>query len=313
MMVALIAALLDGRPASALGQECMASYYRTRSSACVDGILADFRSAPRADPNTLTGFLAELFRSSPDERDRILKAETADYLKSIDLASLWLAGLTQEAETFAKAANRTDQMALAQRTFPVGLDAIKPSSLPRDNDLLIGAYMASGKRDFIAHILANYATADDNMVTDALRMGYMMSKFGPNLKPPSREPVMIRNACDKYRCKTDQRAFLRVLTLATAFWSLQSLSGQDEGIKAELTAVFLGDARLKPLFLTEQAAFGNYIAAMVGAAAMKNPQGDDQQRAAAAFAQAADVYENFGSAKDSLAPLQALPARPAKN
>ena len=79
--------------AMSVGQECMASYYRTKSPACVDGLLTEFRQAPRAgsDPNTVIGFLAELFRSSPQERDRILSAEPSDYFKSVHLVSLYRA------------------------------------------------------------------------------------------------------------------------------------------------------------------------------------------------------------------------------
>lgn len=313
LMVALAMLFGDCHPASALGQECMGSYYKTRSPACVDGILSDFRSHPRSDPSTLTGFLAELFRDSRDERDRILKAETADALKSVELASLWVGGLRETFETFAKTTNRADLVDQAQRTYPVILDVVRPLALPRDNDLMIGAYMASGKRDYIARILANYNTANDGMVANALRIGFMMGKFGPDLKPPGREPVMVRNACEKYRCKIDQPTFLRVMTLATAFWSLLSLSRNDDGIKAEMASVFLGDARLKSLFLTEQAAFGNYIAMIAGATALQAPQGDDQKRAASAFNEAMTVYETFRSANDALAPIRALPAQPAKN
>jgi hypothetical protein len=304
--ILLLLSCLKPDIALALGQECMLSYYRNPSQACIDGILLDFRQNPRADPNTLTGFLAELFRDSPEERDRILKAETADLMKSVDLASLWLAGLTDEARKFAEATNRSGLIEQARQTFPETLDAVRPSTLARDNDLLIGAYMASGNTDFIKRVLANYSNADDGMVADALRIGFMMGKFGPNIKPPGRTPATLQIACEKYQCKVERTKFVRLLTLASAIWAIQSLSQQDDGIRKTLNSFFASDQRLKTLFVIEQTAFGNYIMAIAGAAGFKSAQGDDQQRVYAAFDQAASIYEKFGSGSDALAPLQSL-------
>ena len=41
---------------------------------------------------------------------------------------------------------------------------------------------------------------------------------------------MMPAACAKYQCKTDRTKFLRVLTLASAFWALQSLGRQGDRI-----------------------------------------------------------------------------------
>jgi hypothetical protein len=115
LLIALLLSIIGSGSAVALGQECMAGYYRARSTACVDGILADFRQKPRSDPNTLLGFLAELFKDSPQERDRILKAETSDFMKSVELTSLWLAGQTEEARKFAEALNKPNNEAPLRR------------------------------------------------------------------------------------------------------------------------------------------------------------------------------------------------------
>src|SRR3978361_1321707 len=101
---------------------------------------------------------------------------------------------------------------------------------PRANDLLVGAYMASGETAFIKRILANYASADDGMVADALRVGFLIGKFGPNISPPGRTPATLQAACEKYQCKIDRTRFPRLLTLATAIWITQSLSQHDQGI-----------------------------------------------------------------------------------
>jgi hypothetical protein len=304
LLIALTLSVIRCDVALALGQECMSGYYRTKSAACVDGILADFREKPRADPNTLLGFLAELFRDSPQERDRILRAETVDFMKSIDLSSLWLASLVDEAATFAEANHLSGALEMLRKTTPPSLDAIKPSTLPRDNDILIGAYMASGNTDLIKRILANYSDAEDAMVADALRIGFMIGKFGPNIRPPGRTPATFQIACEKYQCKADRTKFLRVLTLATAFWALQSLSQHDDGTKQTLNDFFTGDARLNKIFVIEQTAFGNYLVSLAGAAAFKNASPNDQQRNAyATMDKSATIYENLGSATDATAAM----------
>jgi hypothetical protein len=46
--------------ALAAGQDCMASYYRTKSPACIDDTLAQLRqtaASGQAEPNTIIGFL----------------------------------------------------------------------------------------------------------------------------------------------------------------------------------------------------------------------------------------------------------------
>jgi len=240
----------------------MASYYRSKQPSCVDDTLAQLRqeaASGRAEPNTIIGFLAEIFRTSPEARERLLKVEPSNYVKSVDVVSLYRAGLADEAQKFAAANNLAGLSDRLRAARMPPLDAVMPSSTPADNDLLIGAYMASGNTALIQRILDNYSGADDGMVSDGLRIGFIMSKFGPGLAPKGRDSVMIKVACTKYDCKADQTKFLRVMTLGTAIWSLQSLSAQDDGIKKTLSEFFSGDVRLKNLFGAEQAAFGNYI------------------------------------------------------
>lgn len=284
------------RPALAIGQECMLSYYRTKSSACVDGILSDFRQrGSNADPNTLIGFLAQLFSTSPDERQRILKAENADNLKSVYVVSLHRAGLADEAERFAKANTLTGFADKVRAARLDTLDVVKPS-VPADNDLLVGAYMASGDTAFIRRVLATYSAADEAMISDGLRIGFMMSKFGPTLAPKGRNAITMQAACERYRCKSDPAKLLRVLTLATALWSLQSLSQQDDGIKSTFNNFFTSDQRLKALFFIEQNAFANYVTMVVGLAGFPNSD---------TLSRPAEMYEKLMPANEAFAPPSA--------
>jgi hypothetical protein len=288
----------------ASAQQCMASYYRAKSPACVDEVLAQ-PSIPDSDPSTVIGFLAQIFSDSAQERDRILKAESSHHVKYLMFNSLYRAGLPEEAEKFASA-NNISLLPEKVRTMIglVPLEAVKPSSLPRGNDMFIGAYMASGNTTFIQRILENYSSADDAMAADAFRMGLMMSKFGPSLAPKGRNAVTLQAACAKYQCEEGRAKSLRVLTLAMDLWSLQSLSEQDEGVKKTLSDFFARDARLKNLFTIEQTALGNYVAAIAIIVAFKDDHtAVDREQAYAAMDKSASIYENLGSAKEAFAPM----------
>ncbi len=223
----------------------MPDYYRTKAPSCVDNMLSQLRqTTPKGEPNPMIGFLAQIFRTSPAEKKRILEGERSDYVKSVDLVALYRADLLDDARKFAEKNQLSELLAKLEAKPPATLAALRPSSIPGDNDLLIGAYMASGDTALIKRILENFSDADDGMVSDALRLAYMKSKFGPNLVATGRDNVMAPAACAKYQCKTDPAKFFRVLTLASAFWALQSLSQNDEGIRK--TAGRLFRARCAP-------------------------------------------------------------------
>ena len=189
--------------AFATGQDCSKSYYLAKSPACLDDTLANFRQSAaggKADPNTVIGLLAEIFRTSAQERERILKAEPSDYVRSVALVSLYRAGLPDDAQKFAAANNLSALSEKLAATHLSPLDAVRPSSVPADNDLLIGAYMASGKPVFVQRILDNYSSADDGMVSDAFRVGLMISKFAGH-GPKGRDnamTVVTQAVCMKY-------------------------------------------------------------------------------------------------------------------
>lgn len=291
-------------PAGAADQNCMATYYRSKSPACVDEVIAQIEkmpALPKGDPNTIIGFLAQIFMTSPEARERLLKAEPSHILKSMEVLSLYRAGLLDDARKIA--GNSAASAELDAMHIPLLRD-VTPSSYPGDNDLLIGAYMASGDTALIARILSNFSSADNEMASDALRFGFMTSKFGPNLTPKGREPVMAQAACAKYQCKTDPAKMYRIMTLSTAIWALQSLSTTDDGIRKALADFFGSDARLKGLFDAERVAFGNYLAAIAGVAVLQvGVRGEEQERAFAAMTKAASAYENLEPPKDVFAPM----------
>ena len=271
----------------------MPDYYRTKAPGCVDSMLSQLRqTAPKAEPNPMIGFLAQVFRTSPAEKRRILEAERSDYVKSVHLVVLYRADLVDDARKFADKNQLSELLLKLEAKPPATLAVVRPSSTPGDNDLLIGAYMASGDTALIKRILENFSGADDGMVSDALRLAYMKSKFGPNLVATGRDNVMAPAACAKYQCKTDPANFFRVLTLASAFWALQSLGQNDAGIRKTLAGFFEGDARLKNLRAGEEAAFGNYMTALGMYAVLKPEKASTETgEGYAAMNKAAAAYE----------------------
>ncbi len=294
--VAIVLLLVQLWPAAAAASNCMNDYYRTRPADCVDSILSQLRTAPKgkADPSTVIGFLAQLFSASPAEKQRILADEPSDYIRSVDLVALHRAGLTEDSRKFA---DKYQLSALLQkleagRLAPLAM--VRPSSTPAENDLLIGAYMASGDTALIERILDNFSSADDGMAGDAMRLGFTSSKFGPSYTPKGRDSVMGPASCAKYQCKADPAKYLRLLTLSTAFWALQSLGQQDDGIRKTFASFFERDKRLKDLLAAEQAAFGNYMTAIVLFSTFKSDKASgDAEPINAAMNKAVSAYETL--------------------
>jgi hypothetical protein len=248
-------------PAQAADPNCMNHYYREKLPACLDSMLSQIRDAPsrpKSEPTTLIGFLAELFRTSPDEKQRVVGSESSEYLRWVDLQALHLAGLHDEAENFARRYSMLPGLRNLETARPAPLADVRPSLAPADNDLLIGAYMASGDTAFIERILENFSNADDSLASDGLRVGFMQYKFGPTLVPKGRAPVTMAAACEKYQCKTNPAKLYRLLTLSSAFWAIEALGKNDEGVSKTVTDFFQRDKRLKDFLVAEQAALGNY-------------------------------------------------------
>jgi len=308
--IAIALLLIQCCPAGAADPNCMNDYYRTKLPACIDSMLSQFRLMPRpkSDPATMIEFLAQLFSVSPEEKLRVLNDEPSEYVRSVDLVALYRAGLLDDARRYA---DKIDRFALLQKMEADRLKplaAVRPLSVPADNDLLIGAYMASGDTTFIERILQNFSSADDGMVSDGLRMGYMQGKFGPTLVPKQRETVTVAAACAKYQCKTDPAKLLRVMTLTAGFWALQSLARHDDGVRKTFAGFFEHDTRLKNLLAVEQNAFGNYLTTVVAVVALKPDQASTEaSQGYAAMSKSALAYETLESARDAFAPFNSLP------
>jgi hypothetical protein len=309
LYVAIALVIVQSWPANA-DTNCMSDYYRTKPAGCVDSILLQLRTAPRSksDPSTVIGFLAQLFVVSPQERQRVLNDEPSEYVRSVYLVALYRAGLLDDARKYADKIDRSRLLQKLETDQLKPLAAVRPSSVPADNDLLIGAYMASGDTVFIERILQNFSSADDGTVSDGLRMGFMQGKFGPTLVPKQRENVTVAAACAKYQCKIDPAKLFRVMTLTTAFWALQSLAQHDDGVRKTLAGFFEHDTRLKNLLAVEQNAFANYLTTVVAVIALKPEQASAEASPGyAAMSKSALAYETLKSASEAFAPFDSLP------
>lgn len=286
----------------------MAQFYKTKSPECIEQIIGVLRRSPppKSDPNTAIGFLAELFRSSPDTRATILAQSSTQYEQAAELLALLRAGLPDDARSFAKANGLVGLLTNLQSSGVKQIASMPRARSPGENDLLIGAYMESGNVAFIRSVLANFADATEQMTADAIRMGLMMSKF-QNMAAPGREPAMVKAACARYNCKTDGRQMQRLLAMSTAFWALSSLSRTDAGVRGELSKVFGDDPKLKKTLAVEQTAFGNYVLMFAVFSGLKGGrENPEQERAYVGIVQSLDTFENLGSANAAFAPLESL-------
>ena len=306
---ALIVAFLIPAAASA---ECMSSYYRAKDPACLDEIFENLRSMSAEQirqKQSFAGFLAGVFSSSPELRDHVLKSESSFALNELEIQALILAGEKEMAKNFAASTGNTALYDKLATTPP--LPALRPSTSPGDNDLLIGGYMASGDVRLIRNILENFSTADDSMAADAIRFGLLSSKFGAALAPAGREKRIAAALCDKYACKTDPAKLYRVVTLGTAYWALQSIGQQDERVKSAFTEFFDKTPRLKAILAQEKLGFANYLVAASLEAGLKQGASPYQQASLGTIEEALSKYESLGAASSVVEAMEKLASRKA--
>lgn len=265
-------------------------FYRTKDAACLDRLVATLDNAPpRIDNGAIIGFFAALFDSAPELRRKLLDEVRSDRAAEFYLVALRRAGLADEVRRFASTRKLED----AAPADVTPLRTVMPVLVALDNDLLIGAYMATGDLSYIDHILENLRTSRDGMAADAIRIGLVMGKFG-GAGAPGRRNIMIIAACWKYGCPKSQASkdMMRTLTMASAVWAIGSLAKNDVAIKQELDRFFQTDSRLAAIFAKEQNAFTNYLT-LVTLWTVKKDQSLDA---------ALTDYERLGAADSMLKP-----------
>ena len=284
---------------------CYETFYQTKDMACIDTLIKELpklgggAGKEKATVNpALLGFLAEIFRSYPQAKSRILSQDVPRATKLFFAESLYEADLQAEAGAYCATSGLAQVIPQSRGRLP--LKQVKPIDDPADNDLLIGAYAASGNTEYVRRVLENFSSADDTMVTDSLRLSMMQAKFGPTLTPPGREKTIMQAACERYECRKDMHDLMRAMTLSSAFWSIRSLSQRDAAISKTFTDFFESDHRLKRLLAEESNAFSNYLTTLMLFAAVKdNPN----------INSSLSIYEKLGTAKDAMDAMMAAASR----
>jgi hypothetical protein len=288
---------LAGTSHAADGSNCMSTFYQSKDMSCINATIADTAKSGTRDNPALVGFFAEIFNTYPQEKSRLLRQDVPPAIKVVFIEALYEADLKEDAQTYANANGFASGFSGLQKSRLAPLKQLKPTADPRQNDMLIGGYMASGNTEHIKRILENFSGAEDGMIADALRLAMMQGKFGPTLAPPGREKVIAQAACEKYECKKDVRSMMRVMTLSSAFWAIRSLSQQDPGIKKTFAGFFDNDPRLKQILIGENTAFSNYLTTLVLFAAVKDKPNIETSLS---------IYEKLGAAKDAVDALAAM-------
>jgi hypothetical protein len=270
ILAVMLLLALPGPSHAADGSNCHLTFYQTKDIDCIDATIHEVAKSGRRDNPALVGFFAEIFNNLPNEKARLLGQDVPPTVKAIFVEGLFEADLKEDAQTYANANGFAVAYNNLRNSGLAPLKQLRPVANARHNDVLIGAYMASGNTEYIKRILENFSSADDGMAADALRLAMMQSKFGPTLAPQGREKVIVQAACEKYDCKKDMRAMMRAMTLSSGFWAIRSLSQQDTGVKKTFAEFFDGDPRLKQILIVENTAFGNYLTSLALFAAIKD-------------------------------------------
>ena len=142
--------------------DCASTYYRDKSEACLSATLAALRDATSVKPEinaAMVGFLAGVIKSTPTMEAKILAAVGPPAMKTTILMALDRAGRDEAARSFAQTENLQAALAGLESELPPRLDEVKPRSAAADNDLLIGAFMATGDPAYIKAILGNFSAA----------------------------------------------------------------------------------------------------------------------------------------------------------
>jgi len=283
--------------------DCASTYYRDRSEACLNATLAALQDATSVKPEinpAMVGFLAGVIKSTPTREATIVAAVGPPAMKTTILMALNRAGRDETARSFAQSENLQAALAGLDSELPPRLDEVKPRSAAADNDMMIGAFMATGDPAYIRAILGNFSAAEDDQIRDAVRVALMQARFGEH-DPRGGYQRLARVACGKYQCRRDFSAFSRIMTLSAAYWALGSLAGNDDIIRKTSVAFLDADPRVKALEQNEQDAFAAYLERLaVWNAAKSDPDAAEEAKSNDALLSG---YENLGPTWDLLHPL----------
>jgi len=286
--------MLCGNALAAIDAACYFTFYQTKNMQCIDTLVIGNPpgfNTMHIPQEEMVGFLAELFSNYPQQREHVLNKDGVLSNKNLYVEALFRAGLVKEAAAYAKANDISQDQ--YKNLIPISL--LKPDSDTAIPGILIGAYRASGNKEYITRILNNFVTADDARVSDAFRIALTMDVFGCcNIsKAPVHQKTMAKAVCKKYGCGPESdpgsnRNFSRTMVLSGSYFYIHALAQNDGNIKEILSDFFNKNDHLKQLLTSEENAYSSY------AASLKDSEKNDNPDILKSLA----IYENLGSAKD---------------
>jgi hypothetical protein len=268
----------------------METYHIDHDRSCLENVAKALKANQTDDGETIVGFMAETLRSAPEARaiysiPDLQPRAKASLARAFDLlgehnnlrgffSALFGGGGEEDGDSAEASAAKPD------------LDTLVSHDDVNTNDLLIGAFMASGNQDHLARILRNYDTADDQMTADALREGMLLLRYWTHPTQVDRTPVktMLKLGCDRYGCKPRTHSEGRLMTLSTAYWAFFKHSAKDDGFRDAMNVYRARHLQFALAEAQERAAADNYASLSIAYATRK----DDLT-----LAKAFDAYESF--------------------
>lgn len=268
---------------------CSHTFYKTKDMACIDIFLDALSHNQREINPNAVGFFSALFRHSPGMTEEILGKAKSFIEKATLVEALDRSGQLAGATEYAGAHSLIEFLEAGRQAKVSEIDDIKPYADPADNDRMVGAYMATGNPTYILKILNNTMDVEEGRLHDIFRVALFTDKFGETLWPKERDGKRMGALCDKYKCKENQKDFMRTLTLSFGVWSVMSLSQSDDGIRDVFVSFLKAHRNHGKIFGFERANFSNYLTLFI------LDQTGVENEAVETFLVA---YETFGSSED---------------
>ena len=203
---------------------------------------------------SMIGAISGIFIENPGCREEILSVskKLSANAKAVIMIALIHAELPELAKEFAnKNSPNLPAKGLSELS---GIKKTTPSNNPAINDLLLGAYGATGDEIYLSNILRSFKLEKKEKVKHAIRVGMMIGKFGFSLSPKGHDGKMLQALKEKYT----HEGLFQLTTMFTAFWAINSRAKSDENIAKYLREFFL-DEKLKRVLSIERNYFENYL------------------------------------------------------
>ncbi|WP_157059374.1 hypothetical protein [Bathymodiolus septemdierum thioautotrophic gill symbiont] len=216
------------------------------------------------------GFLSGIFKKYPKIRKEILNKSTSKFVQGAFLISLYRANIPNEAEKYA-ASNLSEKWSNYYKTRILSLEEVIPRDTPSENDLLLGAFAATGTKQYIYNMLYYFEKENIEKITDAIKVGLLIEKFGPEMTPKKGYKTKITSAfVKKYNAKNDIKSYLHLMTMGVAIWSIRSNMKKDDNLKKLFEDFLSKNKILKPILKSEINYLSNYIVDFIGYNATKS-------------------------------------------